>query len=139
MPLTDPILRRIRVPWRQNDLGDDSEWRCPLLPKRDIATHSMAKRRHFGNFCFALLYLFPAFVYRSVKSGMLIGYSKKVHQYPIGLLDRDGTLLSHFNTATSSEVALVSSMSACDTAESLNSKTSVHFGAHPRLTRALHL
>ncbi|KAI9916916.1 hypothetical protein PsorP6_017134 [Peronosclerospora sorghi] len=36
-------------------------------------------------------------------------------------------------------VALVSAMSACDAAACLDSGTTVHFGAHPMLTRVLHL
>ena len=38
-------------------------------PTCDMDTHSMAKRRYFGTFCLALLYIFPALVYRSVESG----------------------------------------------------------------------
>ncbi|UIZ26809.1 hypothetical protein KXD40_001485 [Peronospora effusa] len=36
-------------------------------------------------------------------------------------------------------VATVSSMAACNTAAGLDSGTSVHFGAHPTLTRVVHL
>ena len=99
----------------------------------------MAQRRHFGTFCLALLYNFTALVYRSVESGALIAYSTKVHQYHDWFLDRDDTSISHFDTGLEVDVDPVSSMSACDTAACLNSGTAVHFGAHPTLTRVVHL
>ena len=108
-------------------------------PKRDMATHPMAKCRHFGSFCLALLYNFPALVSRSVESEALIAYSTKVHQYHSWLLDQDGTSISHFDTGMAGEVAPVTSMSACDAAACLDSETNAHFGAHPTLTRVVHL
>ena len=63
----------------------------------------------------------------------------KVLQYHDWLLDRDGTSISHFDTEMESGVVLVSTMSACDTAACLDSETVVHFGAHPTLTRVIHL
>ena len=104
-------------------------------PKCDMASQSMAKHRHFRTFCLALLYNFPALVYRSVESGALIAYSTKVHQYHDWLLDRDSTSISHFDTAIEGRVVPVSSMSACDTAACLDSGTAVHFGTHLTLTR----
>ena len=99
----------------------------------------MAKRRYIGIFCFDLLYNFTALVYRSVESGALNSYSAKIHQYHEWLLDRDSTLISHFDTSIEGGVVPVSSMSACDTATRLDSGTVVHFGAHPTLTRVVHL
>ena len=104
-----------------------------------MATYSMAKRRHFETFCLALIYNFSSLVYRSVESGALIAYSTKIHQYHDWLLDRDGTSISHFDTGMKDGVVLVSSMSACNTAACLDSGTDVHFGAHPTLTRVVHL
>ncbi|CAI5704134.1 unnamed protein product [Peronospora farinosa] len=99
----------------------------------------MAKRRHYGTFCLALLYNFLALVYGPVELGSLIAYSTKVHQYHNWLIDRDGTSISQFDTGMAGGVATVSSMAACDTAAGLDSGTSLHFGAHPTLTRVVHL
>ena len=55
--------------------------------KRDMDTHSMSKRRHFGTFCLTLLYNFPALVYRSVESVALIACLTKIHTYHDWLLD----------------------------------------------------
>ena len=104
-----------------------------------MTTHSMAKRRHIGTFCLAVLYNLSALVYRSVESGALIAYSTKVHQYHDWLLDRDITSISHFATGIEGGVIPVSSMSACDTTAWLDSETAVHFSAHPPLTRVAHL
>ena len=67
-------------------LGDVMTWETTqsgivrFSPKRDMATHLMAKRRHIGSFCLALLYNFPALVNGSVETGALNAYSTKVHQ-----------------------------------------------------------
>ena len=110
-------------------LGDILTWETfqsgivQFSPTCDMDTHSMAKRRYFGTFCLALLYIFPALVYRSVESEALIAYSTKVHQYHDWLLDRDGTSISHFNAGIEGGVVPVSSMSACDTSACLDSRT----------------
>ena len=66
-----------QIPWWNVDLETIRSGIVRFLPKCDMATHSMVKRRHFGAFCLALLYNFPALVYRSVESGALIAYSTK--------------------------------------------------------------
>ena len=63
----------------------------------------------------------------------------KVLPYHDWLLDRDDTSISHFDTGIEGGVVSVSSMSSCDTAACLASGTAVHFGAHPTLTRVVHL
>ncbi|CAI5723214.1 unnamed protein product [Peronospora destructor] len=104
-------------------------------PKRDMATQSMAKRRHFGSFCLAIIYNFPSLVYRAIEPGELIAYSAKVHRHHDCILNRDGTSLSHFDTGMKCGVTPVTSMSACDTTASMASGTTVHFGVHPTLAR----
>ena len=92
------ILRKVQIPWWPIDLGDDSECIVRFSTKCGMATHSMAKRQHFGTFCLSLLYNCLALVYWSFESGALIAYSTKVHQYHGWLLDRDGTSIFHFDT-----------------------------------------
>ena len=99
----------------------------------------MAKRRHFGPFCLAFLYKFPSLVYRALEHGSLISYSTKGHQFHNWLLTSDGTSYQHFDTGLDCGMQPVLSMAASDIAASSASKTPVHFGAHPILTRIVHL
>ncbi|CAI5747023.1 unnamed protein product [Peronospora destructor] len=128
-----------------NYLGDTMSWLTVqsgvirFSPKRAMATQSMAKRRHFGSFCLAIIYNFPSLVYRTIEPGALIAYSAKVHRHHDWLLNGDGISLSHFDTGMDCGVTPVTSMSACDTTASMASGTTVHFGAHPTLTRVVHL
>ena len=105
----------------------------------DIATQSMAKRRHFGSFCLALLYNFLAPVLRAINPGCLLAYLTKVYRYHDWTLNSKGTLLTHFDTGMECEVTPVSLMSSCDIAVSRERGTPVHFGAHPALTHAVHI
>ena len=107
-------------------------------PTSAMAFQYMAKRRHFGSFCLALLYNFPSLVYRALEHGSLIAYSTKVHQSHDWLLIGDGQSLKHFNTGMESGVKPVASIEACDIAASAASKIPIHFGAHPAITRVVH-
>ena len=51
----------------------------------------------------------------------------------------EGTLLQHFETGMECRVQTVSSMAAFDIVASSVSGNFVNFGAHPMLTRGLHL
>ena len=105
-----------------------------------MTTQSMAKRRHFGSFRLALLHnLQPSLVYRALKHGFLISHSTKVHQFHNWLLTSEGTSLPTFDTGMECRLQPVSSMTACDIAASSYSGTPVHVGAHPMLTRVVHL
>ena len=128
-----------------NYLGETMSWTSLqsgvvlFSPTRDMASQSMAKRRHFGSFCLALLYNFPSLVYRPLEPGSVIAYSTKVHQFHDWLLTGDGKSLIHFDTGMECGVQPVASMEACDIAASTASKSPVHFGAHPALTRVVHM
>ena len=97
-----------------NDLGETMYWNtlqtCIVLfsPTRNMATQSMAKRRHFGSFCLALLYNFPSLVYRELELGSLIEYSANVHRFHDWLLTSEGTSLQHFDTSMKCGVQPVS-------------------------------
>ena len=108
-------------------------------PTRDMATQSMANRRHLGSFCLALRYNFPSLIYRALEPGSLISYSTKVHQLHDWLLTSEGASLQHFDTGMECGLPSVSSMTAYDIAASSPSGTPVNFGAHPLLTRVVHL
>lgn len=127
----------------QRYLSDILSWRnlqsgivC-FSPTRDMATQSMAKRRHFGSFCVALLYNFPTLLYRAIEPSALIATAPAVHLSHDWLLHHDGTMISHFDTGMNCGVQPVSSMSDCDAAAATDSGTPVHFGAHPALTRVV--
>ena len=108
-----------------------------FLARLDMATQSMAKRRHFGSFCLALLHNFPALVFLAIDPGCLLAYSIKVNRYHDWTLSSEGTLLNHFDAVVECEVTPVSSMSSCDIAAYREGANSVHFGAHPALTRVV--
>ena len=108
----------------------------------DMDTQSIENPRHFGFFCFALLFNFPSLVYRVLKTGSLIAYSRRSTNSINGLSIHslsEGTHLQHLDTCMECGMQLVSSMSACDIAASSASGTHVHFGAHPVLTHVFHL
>ena len=110
-----------------------------LSPTRDMATQSIAKRRHFRSVCLALLYNFPSLVYRALEPGFQISYSTKVHQFHDWTFTSVGTSLQHFDTGMKCGLPPVSSMTACDFAETSSSRSPVYFDAHPMNTRVFHL
>ena len=66
-------------------------------------------------------------------------HSTKVHQFHEWILASDGASLKHFDTGMECGVQPVSSMVACYISAYSASGTPVHFGAHPALTRVVHV
>ena len=125
-------------------LGDVLSWSSiqpgvtRFSPCIDIATQSIAKRRRFGPFCLTLAYNFPSIMYRVLPQGALVACSAKIHQHPEWLLDNRSATLSHFYTGIRGGTTIVESTLGCDRAAIRYSKTPVHFGAHPALSRVVH-
>ena len=107
-------------------------------PTRDMATYYMAKRRHLRIPASLFITIFVSGLSDS-EAWVLISFLTKLHQFHNWLLTSEGTLLQHFETGMECRVQTVSSMAAFDIVASSVSGNFVNFGAHPMLTRGLHL
>uniref|UniRef100_M4BQ96 Uncharacterized protein n=1 Tax=Hyaloperonospora arabidopsidis (strain Emoy2) TaxID=559515 RepID=M4BQ96_HYAAE len=104
-----------------------------------MSTASTATRRHFGSFCLTILYNFPQLLFRDLEPGALLAYTLTIHQCHDWVISDDGSMVTHFDAGMPCDSTSVSSMVECDRSATTSCGIPVHFGAHPRLTRVVHL
>ena len=104
-----------------------------------MSTASIAMRSHFGSFCLDILYNFPQLLFRNLEPGALLAYTPRIHQYNDWVISDDRSMVTHFEAGMPCDSTSVSSMFECDRSATTSCEIPVHFGAHPRLTRVVHL
>uniref|UniRef100_M4C1Q9 Uncharacterized protein n=1 Tax=Hyaloperonospora arabidopsidis (strain Emoy2) TaxID=559515 RepID=M4C1Q9_HYAAE len=125
----------------RDTLGDNITWswaECGVVcftPTISISSMPMAKRRHFGRFCFALVFNFPSFLYQPASPGTLVPLSGTVRRPHKWMLNPRGNMLSHWVSGHFSGTFCVGSMEECDTIADRIGGSPVQFVDHPALTR----